>query len=122
MFLHGNAVVHRVSAALAPEIALTFNPLGARFRWAVQMQNTRPGDTVVTLGPGHRGLTSVIAFREAGAGTIVVTGLKVDADKHKIATAFGADHSIEVDNEDAVERVPETTVGRGADVVVEFSA
>ena len=74
MFLQGNAVVHRVSAALAPEIALTFNPLGARFRWAVQMQNTRPGDTVVTLGPGQRGLTSVIAFREAGAGTIVVTG------------------------------------------------
>ena len=122
MFLHGNSVVHRVSPDLAPEIAVMFNPLGAGFRWAVEMPNTRPGDTVVILGPGQRGLASVIACREAGAGTIVVTGLEVDAEKFRVAKAFGADHCIDVDNEDPVRRVKEITGGRGADVVVEVSA
>ncbi len=55
-------------------IAVMFNPLGAGFRWAVEMPNTRPGDTVVILGPGQRGLACVIACREVGAGTIIVTG------------------------------------------------
>jgi len=122
MFLHANSIMHKVSSALPPEIGVMFNPLGAGFRWAVEMPNTRPGDTVVILGPGQRGLASVIACREVGAGTIIVTGLEVDAEKFKVARAFGADHCIDVDNQDAVRRVAEITGGRGADVVVDVSA
>ncbi|MGE0624743.1 MAG: zinc-binding dehydrogenase [Pseudomonadales bacterium] len=122
MYLHPNSVVHRVSSALRPEIAVMFNPLGAGFRWAVEMPETRPGDTVVILGPGQRGLASVIACREVGAGTIIVTGLAADARKLELARAFGADHTIDVDNEDAVRRVKELTDGRGADVVVDVSS
>jgi len=122
MYLHPNSVVHRVSAALSPQIAVMFNPLGAGFRWAVEMPDTQPGDTVVILGPGQRGLASVIACREVGAGTIIVTGLAADAKKLELARAFGADHTIDVDNEDAVRRVKELTNGRGADVVVDVSA
>ena len=33
-----------------------FNPLGAGFRWAVEIPRHGPGDTVVILGPGQRGL------------------------------------------------------------------
>ena len=99
-----------------------FNPLGAGFRWAVEMPNTQPGDTVVILGPGQRGLASVVACREVGAGEIIVTGLAADADKFVVAKAFGADHCIDVDNEDAVARVKEITNGRGADVVVDVSS
>ncbi|MEE8244641.1 MAG: zinc-binding dehydrogenase, partial [Pseudomonadales bacterium] len=122
MFLHGNSVLHRVSPDLAPEIGVIFNPLGAGFRWAVEMPNTQPGDTVVILGPGQRGLASVIACREVGAGTIIVTGLEADADKFAVAKLFGADHCIDVENEDSVARVKELTGGRGADVVVDVSA
>ena len=52
-----------------------FNPLGAGFRWAVEIPKTKPGDTVVIMGPGQRGLSSVIAARQAGAKKIIVTGL-----------------------------------------------
>ena len=45
-----------------------FNPLGAGFRWAVEMPKTQPGDTVVILGPGQRGLASVLACREVKPG------------------------------------------------------
>ncbi|MBX3706706.1 MAG: zinc-binding dehydrogenase [Pseudomonadales bacterium] len=122
MYLHPNSVLHRVDARLPAAIAVMYNPLGAGFRWAVELPRTAPGDTVVILGPGQRGLASVIACREVGAGTIIVTGLAADARKLALARAFGADHTIDVENEDAVRRVKELTGGRGADVVVDVSA
>ncbi|XOV90512.1 MAG: zinc-binding dehydrogenase [Pseudomonadota bacterium] len=122
MFLHPNSVVHKVSKELPANLAVIFNPLGAGFRWATEIPNTRPGDTVVILGPGQRGLASVIACRHVGAGTIIVTGLEADAKKLELAKLYGADHTIDVTNENAVKRVKEITNGRGADVVVDVSA
>ncbi len=122
LYLAPNAIVHKVDATLAPEIAVLFNPLGAGFRWAVEIPGTRPGDTLVVLGPGQRGLASVIAAREAGAGTVIVTGLAADAPKLALAREFGADHTIDVEHEDPKRRILELTGGRGADVVVEVTA
>jgi threonine dehydrogenase-like Zn-dependent dehydrogenase len=99
-----------------------FNPLGAGFRWAVEIPGTGPGDTVVILGPGQRGLASVIACREAGASRVIVTGLAADARKLELARAFGADATIDVENEDAKRRIRELTDGLGADVVVDVSS
>ena len=122
MYLAPNSILHRVDPKLPAHIGVMFNPLGAGFRWAVEMPNTRPGDTVVILGPGQRGLASVLACREVGAGTIIVTGIAADANKLALARTFGADHTIDVDNEDPVKRIKELTNGRGADVVVDVSA
>ncbi len=122
MYLHPNSVVHKVDPELPAELAVMFNPLGAGFRWAVDMPDTQPGDTVVILGPGQRGIASVVACREVGAGTIIVTGLSADADKLAVAKALGADHTIDVENENAVHRVKNITKGRGADVVIDVSA
>jgi threonine dehydrogenase-like Zn-dependent dehydrogenase len=122
LYLAPNAILHRIDPDLAPEIAVLFNPLGAGFRWAVEMPRTRPGDTLLVLGPGQRGLASVIAAREAGAGTIVVTGLARDAHKLALARELGADHAIDVESEDLFKRVREITGGRGADVVVEVTS
>lgn len=122
MYLAPNTIVHKVDKALPPEIAVIFNPLGAGFRWAVELPKTRPGDCVVVLGPGQRGLASVIACREVGAGTIIVTGLEADSRKLALAREYGADHTIDVDNEDAKTRIREITAGRGADVVVDVTS
>ncbi|MGH0028602.1 MAG: zinc-dependent alcohol dehydrogenase, partial [Myxococcota bacterium] len=122
MYLHPNSVVHKVDATLDPSVAVMFNPIGAGFRWAVDMPGTGPGDTVVILGPGQRGLASVLACREAGARKIIVTGLAADARKLELARAFGADHTIDVENEDARRRIQELTDGRGARVVVDVSS
>ncbi len=122
MFLHGNSVVHKIDAELPPELAVMFNPLGAGFRWAVELPETGPGDTVVILGPGQRGLASVLACREAGAGEIIVTGLAADAHKLQLAKEFGADHTIDVENENTKLRIRELTNGLGADIVVDVSS
>jgi threonine dehydrogenase-like Zn-dependent dehydrogenase len=122
MHLDAASIVHRVRRDVPANIAVMYNPLGAGFRWAVEIPNTRPGDSVLILGPGQRGLTSVIAARAAGAGTILVTGLTRDAPKLALAREFGADHVIDVEQEDVGARVREATGGRGVDIVVEVSA
>jgi threonine dehydrogenase-like Zn-dependent dehydrogenase len=122
MFLDATSVVHRVDPDLPPEIAVMFNPLGAGFRWAVELPGTQPGDTVAILGPGQRGLASVLACREAGAKRIIVTGLEVDARKLTLARDFGAHHTVDVENEDAKQRIQELTDGDGADLVLDVSA
>ena len=122
MVLHPSSIVHKIDASLEPSIAVMFNPLGAGFRWAVEIPGTGPGDTVVILGPGQRGLASVLACREAGADCIIVTGLEADSRKLELAREFGADHTIDVQNENAKQRIRELTDGVGADVVVDVSS
>jgi threonine dehydrogenase-like Zn-dependent dehydrogenase len=122
MYLHPNSIVHKIDGHIAPELAVMFNPLGAGFRWAVEIPKTGPGDTVVIMGPGQRGLSSVLACREAGAHKIIVTGLEADEAKLELARTFGADHTIDVQNEDPRRRVLELTDGQGADVVVDVSS
>jgi threonine dehydrogenase-like Zn-dependent dehydrogenase len=122
MYLDAFSIVHRVRADVPAAVGVMFNPLGAGFRWAVELPRTGPGDTVLVLGPGQRGLASVIAARAAGADTIIVTGLARDARKLALARELGADHVIDVEQEDARARVKELTGGRGADVVVEVTA
>jgi threonine dehydrogenase-like Zn-dependent dehydrogenase len=122
MGLHPNTIVHKVDPALDPRTAVLFNPLGAGYRWAVEIPQTGPGDLVVILGPGQRGLASVVACREAGAEKIIVTGLEADARKLALAKEFGADHTIDVENENAVQRIRELTDGIGARVVLDVSS
>jgi threonine dehydrogenase-like Zn-dependent dehydrogenase len=122
MYLDPHALVHRISPELPPELAVLFNPLAAGFRWAVDMPGTKVGETVVVLGPGQRGLACVIACREAGAGTIIVTGLAADEHKLDLARRFGAQRTINVDEEDVISRVREFTNGAMADVVVDVTS
>jgi threonine dehydrogenase-like Zn-dependent dehydrogenase len=122
LYLSPHAAVHKIDEAVPPEIATLFNPLGAGFRWAVEMPSLKPGETIVVLGPGQRGLASVIAAREAGAGRIIVTGLGRDAAKLALAREFGADLAIDVEQEDLRKAIRAATDGRGADVVIDVTA
>jgi threonine dehydrogenase-like Zn-dependent dehydrogenase len=60
----------------------------------------------------------VIAAREAGAKSVVITGLGRDAEKLALARDLGADVAIDAEREDVVARAREAT-GGGADVVVD---
>ena len=119
MYLPPGAVVYPMDKALPAEVAVMFNPLGAGYSWAVEATGLEPGNSIAILGPGARGLCSVIAARDAGASLVAVTGL--GSDEHKLASAreLGADLAINVDGEDPVERVMEVTGGKGVDVVLD---
>jgi threonine dehydrogenase-like Zn-dependent dehydrogenase len=121
VYLHPNAIMHKIRNDIAAEVAVMFNPLGAGVRWACHLGRIQLGDTVLILGSGQRGLAAVLASRAAGAGTIIVTGLARDAVKLALAREFGADYTINVDEEDTVARVLDITSGALADVVLELT-
>src|SRR3546814_19616234 len=105
MYLHPNSFVHKIDKSLPPQIAVMFNPLGAGYRWAVEVPKLQVGDTLVVLGPGQRGLARVIPARQAGAGDLIVTGLESDGAKLELASTFGATHPLDVTNANAKPRI-----------------
>lgn len=122
LYLPPTARLHKMSPDVPAEIAVLFNPLGAGFRWAVEMPRLQPGETIVVLGPGQRGLASVIAAREASASRIIVTGLTRDEPKLELARQFGATHTIDAEVDNPVRAVRDITDGAGADVVIDVTA
>ena len=122
MYLAPATTMHKMPNDMPPRLAALYNPLGAGFAWAVATPQLEVGQTIAILGPGQRGLCSVVAARAAGAGQIIVTGLGRDEHKLALAREFGADLTIDVDAEPTVERVLEATGGRGVDVVLDVTA
>lgn len=122
MLLEAGTLLHRVDPSLPAELASLFNPLGAGVRWAQRLPATALGETVVVLGCGQRGLACVVAARAAGAGQVIVTGLAQDEPKLEVARAFGADRTVVVERESALQVVRELTDGAMADVVVEVTS
>lgn len=121
LYLHPNSRLHRVSDNIPTDAMSLFNPMSNAVRWAWAKPDLRDDQTIVIEGPGQRGLLSIVAAREAGAGQIIVTGTKHDAYRLELARELGADATIDVDAEAPVERVMELTNGRKADVVLDVS-
>jgi threonine dehydrogenase-like Zn-dependent dehydrogenase len=122
MVLKPASIVHRVPEHVSIQDAVLFNPIGAGFEWAYRAAGTQVGDTVVILGPGQRGLGSVVAAVEAGAARIIVTGLERDAHKLELALSIGATDVINVDDDNVVERVAVITGGALADRVIDVTS
>ncbi|MFW3169008.1 zinc-dependent alcohol dehydrogenase [Geodermatophilus sp. CPCC 206100] len=124
MYLAPGAVVHKIDETLPTEVAAMYNSMGAGVRWALHYGQVQFGDTVLVLGSGLRGIAAVIAAKAAGAGRVVVTGLEADAHKLALAREFGADETVVVDGDEAVDvvdRVRDLTGGRGVDVTLELT-
>jgi threonine dehydrogenase-like Zn-dependent dehydrogenase len=119
LYLAPGSIVHRISPQVPARLAALANPIGAGFAWAQRAAGLSVGDSIAVLGPGQRGLASVVAAREAGAGTVIVTGLGRDEAKMALAREFGADLTIDVEAQDPVAAVMEATDGQGVDRVVD---
>jgi L-iditol 2-dehydrogenase len=77
------------------------------------------GDSVVVSGPGPIGLLGAAVAKALGAQPVILTGTRDN--RLEIGKRLGADHVINVRNEDAVEAVRKLTGGKGVDFVVECS-
>ncbi len=122
-YLAPDTMLHKVPAGLDPVLATLFNPLGAGVRWGVAVAGLRDGDIVAVLGPGIRGLSTLVATKEAGASFVMVTGAGAhDAPRLAAAGAFGADLVVDVLADDPVACLRQATAGKLADVVVDVTA
>lgn len=124
MYISPTSVVHKIDKSLPVALAAMYNPLGAGVRWAVDLGGVKMGDTLVILGAGQRGLAAVAAAKAVGAANVIITGLERDQHKLAVAKELGADHTVVVDGDnavDVVEFVGDITGGQMADVAVEMT-
>jgi threonine dehydrogenase-like Zn-dependent dehydrogenase len=122
LYLHPNTVAHRLGPDVPAVEASLALPIGNGYEWAYAEGGVRPGDTVVIMGPGQQGLGCVLAAHEAGAGRIVVTGLRRDDHRLALAERFGAHHTLCAEDTDVVDAVADLTGGEMADVVIDAAA
>ena len=103
----------------ASELSL-FEPLANVVNWFGRTE-LQAGESVVIQGPGHMGLICAAYAKMLGAGIVIVTGTARDRLRLEAARRIGVDSTIDVDTEDAVERVAQITGGTMADVVVDLT-
>lgn len=77
------------------------------------------GESVVVIGPGPLGLSSVQAARALGADKVILVGTRQS--RLEIAKQTGADRIVNIHEEDPFEVVMEETGGVGADYIIESS-
>jgi threonine dehydrogenase-like Zn-dependent dehydrogenase len=122
MYLPWNAVLHKVPADVSDAEAGILTPLSNGIEWALYDAGVGFMSTALIQGPGQQGLSQVVACKQAGASLIVVTGTTRDAARLELARTLGADVTIDVEKEDALEAVMEVTGGKGVDVVLDCTA
>lgn len=76
------------------------------------------GGSVVVYGPGPIGLIAMRMAKVLGAANVIVVGRRVRLQK---AAQLGADHIVDFEKEDPVEKIMELTSGKGADEAFECS-
>jgi threonine dehydrogenase-like Zn-dependent dehydrogenase len=122
MYLPWNAVLHRVPDTVTAELAGLVTPLSNGIEWALRAAGIGYSDTVLIQGPGQQGLSQVVACKQAGASLIIVTGTTRDKSRLELARELGADHVIDILQEDPLEKVRDLTAGRGVDFVLDCTS
>lgn len=111
-----NTLVH-VDDAMSDEEATLVVTAGTAMYGLTELGGLVAGESVVVTGPGPIGLMGAAVAKALGAQPVILTGTRDN--RLEIGRQLGADHVINVRNEDVVARVRELTGGTGADYVVE---
>jgi L-iditol 2-dehydrogenase len=113
-----NTLVH-VSDEMTDEEATLVVTAGTAMYGLDVMGGLIAGEGVVITGPGPIGLMGVAVAKAMGASPVILTGTRDN--RLEMGTKLGADHVVNVRNEDAVEAVQRITKGKGVQYVVECS-
>ncbi len=106
---------------LPENVPMEFGPMVEMFGLGCHVLSrghVQPGETVVILGAGKLGLAVLdVLCHSANPAPTIIT----DVQPFRLETArkLGAEHTINVEQEDPVARVMEITRGEGADCVIE---
>jgi L-iditol 2-dehydrogenase len=113
-----NTLVH-VPDDMSDEEATLVVTAGTAMYGLTELGGLVAGESVVVTGPGPIGLMGVAVAKTMGAQPVILTGTRDN--RLQMGLELGADHVINVRNENPVEKVRELTGGIGADYVLECS-
>jgi erythritol/L-threitol dehydrogenase len=108
--------VHRVSAGIPAAHAAFAEPLSCALH-AVDRGDIGPDDVVVVAGLGPIGLGMVVGARQQRPKLLV--GVDADPVRLEVSRRCGADMTIDITKDDAVEAIRDLTEGYGCDVYFE---
>ncbi|MFY0690501.1 MAG: zinc-binding dehydrogenase [Paracoccaceae bacterium] len=111
-----NTLIH-VDDTMSDEEATLVVTAGTAMYGLTELGGLVAGESVVVTGPGPIGLMGAAVAKALGAQPVILTGTRDN--RLEIGKQLGADHVINVRNEDVVEKVRELTGGKGVDYVVE---
>jgi threonine dehydrogenase-like Zn-dependent dehydrogenase len=120
MYLLPGSLVYKVADGVPDLAASLSSVIGNGVRWIKTLANMTFGQSLAISGVGSQGLATLMAARECGVGPIAILGLGRDAARFELAREYGADHTIDIEQIDALEAVPDL-LGGPPDVVVETS-
>ena len=121
LYLDPNARLHHISDDIPAVTATIAHPLADGWTWAVEIPRLKPGENVLILGPGPRGLACLLAAKSAGAGWVGISGLDVDSDRLEMARILGADLTVNASAED-LETAVGNSLGQRPDLVVDVTS
>lgn len=115
---HADNSLYPVPAGADEEaLVMLSDILPTGFEIGVLAGKVKPGDSVVIVGAGPVGMAALLTAQfYSPAMLIVVDG---DANRLEVAQRFGATHVIDINTQNAVERIFELTQGVGVDVAIE---
>lgn len=121
-YLRPNHHVFKIPGEISDDIATPANCALAHVVYGLSRTGLRGGQTVVVQGAGGLGLYATAVARDMGADRIIV--LDRIPERLELARAFGADHTLSLDDLTTatrrIEAVLELTDGFGGDVVADF--
>ncbi len=115
---HADNSLYPVPAGADEEaLVMLSDILPTDFEIGVLAGKVKPGDSVVIVGAGPVGMAALLTAQfYSPALLIMVDG---DTNRLEVAQRFGATHVIDINTQNAVERIFELTQGVGVDVAIE---
>ena len=107
----------RVPDQMSDEEATLVVTAGTSMYGFTELGGLLAGESVVVIGPGPIGLLAVAVAKSLGADPVVLTGTRDN--RLAIGKELGADHVVNVRNDNAPEFVRRLTRGLGADYVMD---
>jgi len=115
---HINTLI-RIADSMSDEEATLVVTAGTAMYGLTELGGLIAGESVVVMGPGPIGLLGVAVAKALGASPVILTGTrKARLEK---GLALGADHIVNVTQQDPVEAVLRLNGGKGVDYVIECS-
>lgn len=112
-------VLHRIPDNVSFEQAAMTEPFAVAYNALVERAHVTPGDLVVIQGAGAIGALSLMTAQLHGAGTTVVLGTPIDKGRLTTLRELGADHTVDITEEDPTELIRSLGDSLGADLVVD---
>jgi len=108
--------VYKFPENLSFEEAALIEPLACCIR-GLDNAAVKPGEDVAIVGAGPIGLLLLQLVRMAGASTVIQTDL--EEERLHLAKELGADHTVDIREQDPVKTIMGLTGGYGVDVAIE---